>query len=245
MRILLTRPEVDAQPLRDRLEAHGHRVLVAPLLTVAPVGPARIDTAGVQALLATSANGVRAAADRLDRRDVKLFAVGAATARAARAAGFTDVVSADGDAAALVACVAAALDPAAGPLVHLSGQAVAGDPAGDLAARGFAVRRQVVYQATAADTLPAEVAAALQAGRIDVALFYSPRTAAVFVSLLRAAGLADACAAVVAGCLSPAVADALAGLPLAGRVIAPRPDQAALLAAVGAVGVEPEGVEGP
>ena len=245
MRILLTRPDVDAQPLRGRLEAGGHQVLVAPMLTVAPVGPARIDTTGVQALLATSANGVRAAADRLDRRDLTLFAVGAATARAARAAGFTDVVSADGDGAALVACVAAALDPSAGPLVHLSGQAVAGDPAGDLAARGFAVRREVVYEATAATALPGEAIATLQAGRIDLALFYSPRTAAVFVSLLRAAGLADACAAMVAGCLSPAVADALADLPLARRVIAPRPDEAALLAAVGAVGVEPEGVEGP
>ena len=46
---------------------------------------------GVQAVLFTSANGVRAFAAATTRRGFRAFAVGDATAAAARAAGFADV----------------------------------------------------------------------------------------------------------------------------------------------------------
>ncbi len=53
---------------------------------------------GAQAILATSANGVRALARRSRARDLPVFAVGPQTAEAAREAGFANVKSADGDA---------------------------------------------------------------------------------------------------------------------------------------------------
>jgi uroporphyrinogen-III synthase len=46
----------------------------------------------------------------------------------------------------------------------------------------------------------------IEAGGIDVALFFSPRTAKSFVTLARKAGVTPACEGVTALCLSAAVA---------------------------------------
>ncbi|HEY7610485.1 MAG TPA: uroporphyrinogen-III synthase, partial [Alphaproteobacteria bacterium] len=67
MRILLTRPEPDAQRFAAQLAEHGIEAVVAPLMTIetadAPLPPLE----GVQALVFTSANGVRAYAAREPR----------------------------------------------------------------------------------------------------------------------------------------------------------------------------------
>src|SRR4051812_16935975 len=93
-----------------------------------------IDLTNVQAVLFTSANGVRAFAAAERRRDIPAFAVGEATAAAARLAGFTTVDTAGGDVAALADLVRERLTPARGALLHAAGSAVAGDLSGVLGA---------------------------------------------------------------------------------------------------------------
>ena len=101
MRLLVTRPAEDAAPLAALLEEKGHEVTLEPLLTIEPVDNAVLDFEGVQALLITSANGVRAFAERNAERDLPVLAVGDASASVARELGFTNVESATGDVAAL------------------------------------------------------------------------------------------------------------------------------------------------
>ena len=234
MRILVTRPRADAEALVAALAARGHEALVAPMLEIrAPApGAAPPDLDGVQALLFTSANGVRALAALTARRDLPVFAVGDASARAARAAGFARVESAGGDVADLARLVRARCDPAAGALYHAAASRLAGDLKAALADAGFALRRDTLYESVAAQALPEALRAALASGRLDAATFFSPRTAATFVALVRDAGLAGACTRVTALCLSPAVATALA--PLAWRAVstAAEPTQDSLLAAL-------------
>ena len=83
---LNTRPREDAEPLTALLAARGHAVTPAPLLTIDYVTPADLDLGGVAGLLATSANGVRAFARACAERELALYAVGDATAMAAREA---------------------------------------------------------------------------------------------------------------------------------------------------------------
>lgn len=234
MRVLVTRPRADAAELTGALEARGHQVLVEPLLTIRPrenpdwpAGHRR-----AQALLVTSANGVRTFADRDPRRDVPVFAVGDASAAAARSLGFRQVESAAGDVVDLAALVRARLDPEAGPLLHPAASKLAGDLQGALAAAGFTVLRVVLYDALPATGLSAECCRALNEGLIDVATFFSPRTAASFVSLVAEADLAATCRGITALCLSAAVAARISGLSWAEVVVAARPEQAALLAAL-------------
>jgi uroporphyrinogen-III synthase len=236
--VLITRPDADAGPLTAALAAHGIAARREPLLLIDFLPGPALDLAGVQAILATSANGVRALSLRTDCRTLPLLAVGDATAREARALGFAAVESASGDVQALAALAKRRLDPAHGALLHGAGTALAGDLAASLTAAGFACRREVLYRARTAETVSEETAAALRNGALDGVLLYSPRTAATFARLVSAAGLAASCARLRAFCLSAAVAAAVPDIAWRAIVVAAVPTEEALVAAVACVAAE-------
>ena len=233
MRLLITRPRLAATALAARLAALGHETLVEPLLTIAEEPDARERLApalaGAQALLFTSTNGVASFAAASERRDLQAFAVGDHTATAARQVGFTEVESAQGDADALAKLVTERLLPAGGALVHVSGHVVAGDLAGGLARRGFVVRSVPLYRAIPATELSATSLTAFRADMLDGALFFSPRTAATFVRLARAAGIQGSCRSMAGVALSAAVATELEGLGWRRVLVADAPTEVAIL----------------
>ncbi len=233
MRILVTRPREDAEDTAARLQALGHRALIAPLLEIRFRDGPEIALEGVQAILATSSNGVKALARRTRERSVPLYAVGAQTARTARDAGFTIVMDAEGDGNALAAGAAHWAKPDAGPLLHAAGAQVESGLAATLTKQGFDVRTLVLYEAVAAEALPPEAADAVEQGELDATMHFSPRSARTFAACVARAGLADHCTSMAAFCISRATADALTPLTFKAVHIAARPDQDALLALLG------------
>lgn len=224
--ILVTRPAEEAERTAAALAARGYDALAEPLLSIEPLPDGSQvlgDLAGVSALLFTSVNGVRAFATACPRRDLAVYAVGPTTAAAAREAGFSDVAVAGGDVEALARLIVAERRPQQGRLLHAAGEAVAGDLAGRLEATGYDVRRVALYRARLAEALSAPARDTLVSGRLNGALFFSPRTARTFVTLVRTAGLEAHCREVVAACLSPAVADAIGDLPWRQVVVAAAP----------------------
>jgi uroporphyrinogen-III synthase len=233
MRALVTRPRAEAAELDKALADRGIAAIIEPLLAIRyrdPVPPPDLD--GVQAVLCTSANGVRALARLSPERAVKLFAVGDATAARAKAEGFADVYSAGGTVGDLIELVGGCLRPEAGRLLHVAGSVVAGDLAGELRARGFSVDRAVLYEARPVGALSETTVRALAASIVDFALFFSPRTAAIFARLADRAGIIEAMRHVAAISISAAADAALDKLCFRERAIADRPDQPALLAAL-------------
>ena len=126
VRLLVTRPRHDADNLAATLRRLGHEPLIAPLLELRFITGEPINLDGVQAILATSANGVRGFALNSEKRNFTIYVVGPQTAEAAREAGFIRVISADGDAAALADCIAATADPGKGRLLHAAGAEAGG-----------------------------------------------------------------------------------------------------------------------
>ena len=234
MRILITRPIEDARPLADALEERGIEVLIEPLLEIRHLEDAEIDLDGVQALLFTSANGVRAFAALSPRRDLKVLTVGDGSADAARQAGFPNVESAKGDVEALAALVVDRLKAEDGILFHAAGTVTAGDLKTRLESLGYPVRRAQLYEAKIATALSTETRANLTLGGIDAVLLFSPRTAATFAELWQAAG-SPSLGRIHALCLSAAVAREIGNLGWAGVEIADRPDLPSMLALVDAV----------
>ncbi|HEY0837570.1 MAG TPA: uroporphyrinogen-III synthase [Azospirillum sp.] len=234
-RLLITRPAEDAEPLARRLAEMGHLPAVEPMLDMVWLDGPEPELDDVQALLFTSANGVRAFTRRTPRTDRPAYAVGDATARAAREAGFASVESAAGDVYALAALVGERCDPKAGLLLHVAGTTVAGDLGGMLADKGFSVRREAMYEARPSTVLGDATARFLAEGQIGAVLIFSPRTARSFVRLVHDAGLLDHLRTVDALCLSPAVADAVrtsgqGPVPWRHVRVADRPEQDSLLA---------------
>jgi len=144
VRLLVTRPDPDGARTAQALRARGHAVVLAPLLrpeTIAFVLPEQ----AFSAVVLTSANAARAIADHPGRAQLTAltaFTVGRRTAEAARALGFRDVRSADGDKGDLVDLLRADLlrtdllrieSSDRAPLLYLAGE----DRAGDLAAAGL------------------------------------------------------------------------------------------------------------
>ena len=243
IRALVTRPLPDAGRTADALAARGVRALVEPMLRIELLPAPALDLGGVQALLFTSANGVRAFAAASPKRGLPVLAAGGATAREARAAGFRHVESAAGDVRALARLAAARCGPSAGPLLHASAEAVAGNLAGRLAEAGFTVRRQTLYRACAAKAFSPALAAALAAGRLGLALFFSPRTAAVFARLALRSGMEGPCRSLHACVLSEAVGRALEGVAWREVRVAGRPDHEAMMAEVDHI-LEAPGIAG-
>ncbi|KZB52543.1 uroporphyrinogen-III synthase [Thalassospira xiamenensis] len=231
--ILNTRPETDSQELEAALLARGYRLLSAPMLRIEfPPHADGLDLVGVQALIFTSANGVRAFAKQCDARHYPVLCVGDATARMARQAGFGDIRSADGDIEDLARLIGNQIDPAKGDLFHPAARKVAGDLGSLLQDRGFNIRRQTVYDAIPSDHLPDDVITAISAHHVDAVLFFSPRTAISFVKLIERYKLEKDLVGTSAICLSEAVKDRLGVLTWHKTEVAKHPTQEYLLSAL-------------
>ena len=232
MRLLVTRPEPDGERTAAVLRARGHEVMVAPLLRVERSPMPISARARMRGVLMTSANGVRALAAHPRRAELArlpVFAVGRRSAEAARAAGFADVTSADGDARDLVRLIATRGAAAHAPLLYLAGEDRAGDLAAELAEHGVPVRTVVVYRAVAAAAFPSAVETALAAGALEGVLHFSRRSAEAYLDCAEAAGIGAAALVPTHYCLSPQVAEPLTAAGAPNILVASRPDEAALL----------------
>jgi len=221
MRVWVTRASPGAERTADALRKLGHSPLLSPVMRVRQL-PAALDLTAVAALAFTSANGVEAFAVRSPGRDLKVFAVGDATAQAAREAGFSDVVSAHGDVEALGRLLASAELPQGAVVLHPGGRELAGDlPAA--AGPGVSIRRVALYETVA--RAPSEALSVMDTGGIDAVLVHSSKAAR---------RVAAVCAPWREGrawyfALSPAVAAPLIEAGFEKVRAAPFPDEAALL----------------
>lgn len=181
MRVWITRTRPGAERTADRARALGLEPLVEPLFEVRPLGSA-VDLGGVAALAFTSGHGVAAFAALCSIRALPAFAVGDATAAAAREAGFADVRSANGDVAALARLIAGTGPE--GTVLHAAAAEPAGDLEGALRSAGLRARTAPVYQT---------VERAWTAPLCDAVVVQSPRAAGALADRLPAAPLAFAC----------------------------------------------------
>ena len=219
-RVWVTRASPGAEETAARLLGLGFEPVVAPLLRVQAVAGGPLDLTGVAALAFTSANGVAAYSDRCAERALPVFAVGAATARAARARGFASVVSADGDVATLARTIVAQ-GPLSGVVLHPGAAELAGNLSGDLAARGVPARTVAVYE-TVAQAL--DIGAADWTSDLDGVLLHSPKAARLLADFLAR----HPAAPLTAVCISPAAAEPLSSTGLANVAVARAPTEEAL-----------------
>lgn len=231
MRLLVTRPQEEGERTATALRARGHTVMLAPLLRIERVA-ADFGPGPFAAVLTTSANAARAVAahGRIgELRGVPLYTVGRRSAEAAKAAGFTTVHSADGDAHDLVRIVVRELMGAAAPVLYLCGEERSVDVSVELARHGLKTRTAVVYQATAAERLPSQAEQAIAAGELDGVLHYSRRSAETFVRCAAAMDLQEGALALLHFCLSAQVAEPLLAADTTHVRVASRPEENALL----------------
>ncbi len=173
------------------------------------------EPAGIDGLLIGSANAILHGGDNLARLEGKpVYAVGEATAAAARAAGFTVAMTGSGGLQGVLDAIA--------PACHLL--RIAGEEHVPLTPpAGVSLAEVIAYRSC---TLPLDPAAPLLASGEALVLLHSAATAAHFAAECDRLGLARGAIALAA--LGPRIA-AAAGAGWAGVHAAARPDEANLM----------------
>jgi uroporphyrinogen-III synthase len=231
VRVLVTRPEPDAERTAQKLRARGCEVLLAPVLRVELLERADLGAGPWDAVAMTSANAAQAIEQHLRRAElVKMPAltVGRRTADAARAVGFADVASASGNERALAQLIGMRFG-GGNKILYLAGEDRAGDLAAAVAPKGIRVETIVIYRAVAAACLESPIADALKAGTVDAVMHFSRRSAAVYLDCARAAGVLDNALQPFHYCLSQAVAEPLTAAGAGQFAVAKSPEENALL----------------
>lgn len=228
MTILITRPQPDAGRLAKRLREKGELTLIDPLLKVEFIN-LQLNLKGVQAILVTSLNGIRALAHANPERGHLLYTVGPGSANEARSLGFKNVKYASGNIQGLTEKIKQELSPFKGKMIYVCGDVVRGDIVGELKSQGFETERYMMYRTKEATTFKVKTLKAFKAGEISLILFFSPRTVDIFVKLLQKSSLNSVCQSISALCLSIAVKDRLKDLHWKSIQVPERPSQIALL----------------
>ncbi len=241
-RVLVTRPEPGASQTAARLEQLGFAAVMLPLQETVPV-PVAPDAAqrAVAAVALPSASAVRHAPRDLLRTwsGLPCFAVGEATAQAAREAGFTRVAVAQGDAESLAAMIVA--QPPDGAVAYLCGRVRRSVFESRLTQAGIPVIVVETYDTLGLDLDADGLSSVEDAGDIDAALVYSASAADRLASLLMEPRMRASCANTIFICISQRVAQELAGPerkpgrePGCKILVAAEPNEAALLKVLGA-----------
>jgi uroporphyrinogen-III synthase len=204
-RVLVLRPEPGASATVERARARGLDAVAVPLFEIEQVPWAIPAIAAFDGLLLTSANAVRCGGDQLPAvRGLSVYAVGEATADAARKAGFDVAVTGEGRVEGLLDSIEGELK-----LLHLCGEDRREPDARQT------ITPVAVYRAKAIEHP--------ELGKMDVALIHSPRAG------LRFAELAGNRSQIAVAAISEAAAEAV-GSGWKAIEIAEAPTDEALLA---------------
>jgi len=233
-RVLVTRPEPGASETARRLEAADFLALKLPLQEIRPLEfDAGTIPADIAAVAVTSANAVRhAPGDVVDRlKHLPCFAVAAATAKAAREAGFKHVIEGGGDAEALAKTILGR--PPGGPVAYLCGRVRRPAFEQRLAGEGIAIHALETYDTIGVGYTVKEVQHLAAGHPIDYVLVYSANAAEALIAMALQTGLEELFENAVFACISGRVAESFRERPGTRIRIASEPDERMLLSLLG------------
>lgn len=219
-RLWITRAQPQAEATARRVAALGWTPVTAPVLQIRPLTVEPGALAGADSLAFTSQAAVAAFVAQSSQRELRVFAVGAATARAAAQAGFTHIEEPGAQALGVEALAdhIARAQPRPAMVLHLAARHPAGDLSALLAERGLSAHAVAVY-----DAVPTALAHAPEA--IDGVMVHSPRTAQQVARILNPETARGLCL----WAISTATAEPLRKLGFKRIFVAERPHERAML----------------
>lgn len=231
-RIVVTRPEPGASKTAKVLERAGFEPVLLPLTVIVPLS---VSLSGVpdnaDIVAATSANALRHAGSDFiqSMREKPFYAVGEETAKAARSAGFQHVMVGRGDGDALAEGIVSETKRGL-EILYLCGRVRRDAFEKRLAVGGLSVTAVETYDTVALDHSREWMDGRLAGRTVDAALVYSVAGAEALLGLVEQSTFATLFAKTTFLCLSARVAAALGPAHASRTLVAPTPDEPALLA---------------
>lgn len=229
--ILVTRPVEDFKRTADNLAGLGFEALSAPMMDFKILSFVLPVFDKLSALVFTSANGIRAIAAHEEFKQLPCYVVGMQTAKLAMEQGFEILAQGGGDVNSLCDVIEQDYKKRGlnQGLLHISGVHKAGNLAQKLAELSIANDGLQAYEMRKISDIAIEIQQKIVKQNIGGMLFYSARSAKIFIDMAKKLQLLDEISMIPAFCLSKNIAEVECKPYLKHTYFVDQPDEPALL----------------
>ena len=147
MHVLLTRPLEDCSEMILKFKSLGNQVSHLPLLSIEKIEYEQINFLNYKGIIFTSTNAIKFLDLKQIDKKILCFCVGAATEKKAKAAGFQNIIAAEGNVENLKEMILKNLDQNNGKLIYVSGETITIDLDKQLLKEGYSIKRIINYRA--------------------------------------------------------------------------------------------------
>ena len=185
MNILITRPLIDAEDLMGKLFSLGHKIIHIPTLQVKPVENQKCDAKNYDAFIFTSANAIRNLKLLNEDKKKLCFCVGSITEKIVRQKGYSNTISAGGNANALKHIILNSDFDKSKKIAYFCGDFISTDLDLDLKMKGYLIDKVINYSSEKIVDLNNENEKILNNHPPDIIFVYSKRSAESFVEIVK------------------------------------------------------------
>ena len=204
--LLILRQRDDAKILASDLKNIGLSSSVYPIFEFVEFAPKLPRINDFSYIITSSKNGIRAFAKKFSCRDVCMYVVGEGSAEEAYKKGFTNIRLGNNNIIELCEQIKSDLSQSGANLLYVCGENQKYDVVTALGFNGLNVEKLVLYDFIPISSLSEGVLKKIENGIINGVLFFSPRSAAIFLNLLKKAGKDNLTEELRAFCISRDIA---------------------------------------
>ena len=185
MHILLTRPIEDCSEMILKFKSLGHQVSHLPLLIIEKMNYEKIKFLDYGGIIFTSANAIKFLdLNELDK-NIICFCVGNITEKKARAAGFQNTISAEGNVSNLKELILRNYETKDKPLLYVSGETISVDLDKQLLNEGYNVKRIINYRVSHNQKFDENFIKELKMNMPDIVYVYSQNSASSLLNFIK------------------------------------------------------------
>ncbi len=185
MHILLTRPFDDCSEMILKFQSLGNEVSHLPLLRIDKVNYNETDLLSLRGIIFTSANAVKFLDVKKIDKNLLCFCVGNATEKKARAVGFQNVISAEGNVENLKELILQNFDQKDGKMIYVSGEIISVDLDQQLLKEGYNIKRIINYKTNHNENFNDKFVKQLKLNMPDAVYVYSQNSALSFLKFIK------------------------------------------------------------
>ena len=185
MHILLTRPLEDCSEMILKFQSLGNEVSHLPLLRVDKVNYDETDLLNLKGIIFTSANAAKFLDVKKIDKNLLCFCVGNATEKKARAVGFQNVISAEGNIENLKELIQQNFDQKDGKIIYVSGEIISVELDQQLLKEGYNVKRIINYRVSHNQKFDEKFVKELKIKMPDLVYVYSQNSASSLLNFIK------------------------------------------------------------
>ena len=185
MHILLTRPLEDCSEMILKFKLLGNQVSHLPLLSIEKINYEKINFLDYKGIIFTSTNAIRFLDLKAIDKKILCFCVGIATEKKAKASGFSNIISAEGNVTNLKEMIFKNFNQKEGKLIYVSGEIISDNLHQQLSKEGYNIKRIINYKTNHVENFNENFVNELKLNIPEIVYIYSQNSALSFLKFIK------------------------------------------------------------